>query len=440
MQSSTAEAPAAAQVRAIRKRIAGLGRGLDDAARIELIRELEELKSAAAAEQARVSVAFEVSQRRVAAERGVPAERQGRGIAAQVALARKESPHRGGRRLGAAQAWVREMPHTLAALEAGHLTEWRAELLVRETAVLAAEHRAEVDRQVCGDPTSLDGLGDRRIIAAARRIAHRLDPAAAVRRASNAEADRTVTSRPAPDTMTRFSALLPVRDGVRVHATLKHYADQAKAAGDPRTRGQLMADRLVELVTGRAVAHGAPIALHLVITDRSLLGTSTEPADLTGHGPVPAGWARDLLRTAIQELGAPQAGWLRRVFTDPVTGDITAMDTRTRAFCQGLQDLITTRDAGTCRTPYCDAPVSDSDHVIAYDDGGRTTTDNGQGLCQACNHTKQAPGWTARPRPGPRHTVETTTPTGHTYRSTAPPMPGTPASPFPLTVDLVWAA
>lgn len=41
-------------------------------------------------------------------------------VAGQIALARRESPHRGGRRLGAAKAWVDEMPHTLAALgEAG---------------------------------------------------------------------------------------------------------------------------------------------------------------------------------------------------------------------------------------------------------------------------------------------------------------------------------
>jgi hypothetical protein len=106
------------------------------------------------------------------------------------------------------------MPHTLAALAAGHLTEWRAELMVRETALLSAEHRADVDRDVCGDPGRLVGMGDTKIVAAARRAGHRLDPRAAVRRAARAETDRTVTSRPAPDTMARISALLPVAQGV----------------------------------------------------------------------------------------------------------------------------------------------------------------------------------------------------------------------------------
>ncbi|HEV7168192.1 MAG TPA: hypothetical protein VGN49_09505, partial [Micrococcaceae bacterium] len=39
--------------------------------------------------------------------------------------------------------------------------------------------------------------------------------------------------------------------------------------------------------------------------------------------------------------------------------------------------------------------------------------------------TKETPGWTAQPIPGPRHTTEIRTPTGHTYTSTAPPLPGT---------------
>jgi hypothetical protein len=74
-----------------------------------------------------------------------------------------------------------------------------------------------------------------------------------------------------------------------------------------------------------------------------------------------------------------------------------------------------------------DAPIRHTDHVVAYAEGGDTTAGNGQGLCEACNYAKAAPGWQARPaldRSG-RHTVTTTTPNGHHYRSTAPPLPGT---------------
>ncbi|HEY1157735.1 MAG TPA: HNH endonuclease signature motif containing protein, partial [Arthrobacter sp.] len=93
-----------------------------------------------------------------------------------------------------------------------------------------------------------------------------------------------------------------------------------------------------------------------------------------------------------------------------------------------LKRILQVRD-DNCRTPYCDAPIRHHDHIISWHHGGPTAAGNGQGLCEACNLTKEAPGWTAKPVPGPRHTVATSTPTGHTYRSTAQPLPGTPLLP-----------
>src|SRR6478672_11650206 len=72
----------------------------DQAALIEQIAWLERVKSAATAGQARAA--------------GVPTAKQGRGVAGEVALARRDSPARGGRHLGLAKALVHEMPHTLS--------------------------------------------------------------------------------------------------------------------------------------------------------------------------------------------------------------------------------------------------------------------------------------------------------------------------------------
>jgi hypothetical protein len=116
--------------------------------------------------------------------------------------------------------------------------------------------------------------------------------------------------------------------------------------------------------------------------------------------------------------------WLRRLYTAPDTGDLAAMDSRRRLFPAPLRRFIQIRD-DTCRTPYCDAPIRHHDHIIPWNDAGPTSLVNGAGLCEACNHTKELPGWKAKPKPGPRHTFEITTPTGHTYRSMAPPLPGT---------------
>ena len=60
-----------------------------------------------------MSVDFDASQREAQAAAGVPARKRGAGVGAQIALARRDSPVRGGRHLGLAKALVREMPHAL---------------------------------------------------------------------------------------------------------------------------------------------------------------------------------------------------------------------------------------------------------------------------------------------------------------------------------------
>ena len=389
-----------------------------DAERIAVLRGLEELKATIAGVQAEVAVAFDRSQRALQAAQGVAAGQLGRGIAAQVALARRESPHAGGRLLGMAKALVREMPCALAALRSGQLSEYRAMLVVRETACLSVEDRADVDSRVCGDAARAAGLGTRRLVSECRQVAYRLDPHSVVRRSAQAISDRYVSLRPAPDTMTWLTALLPVAQGVAAYAALRAAADSARATGDGRGRGQLMADRLVERLTGQATASAVGVGVHLVMSDQTLLAADAGPAHLAGYGPIPAGVARALVG-ASQEV----AGWVRRLYQRPSTGELVALDSRSRCFPKGLGELIELRDQ-TCRTPWCDAPIRHLDHVQPHEAGGSTSYTNGQGLCEACNHAKQAPGWRASPGTEGAQTVLVETPTGHRYRSWAPQSPG----------------
>ena len=398
----------------------------DEQALVAQLTAIEGLKSAAAARQARLAEALDRAVRAREAASGLPADEQGRGVAAQVALARRESPVTGGRHLGLAKALVREMPHTLAVLEAGHLSEWRATLLVRETACLSREDRAAADHELCSDPGTLAGLGDRGVADATRRVAYRLDPQAFVARAAKADKDRRVTLRPAPDTMSFLTGHLPVAQGVAAFAALTKAADEARAAGDPRTRAQVMADEMVQRITGQAHAEQVPLEVEVVLTDQALLGEDDEPAVVVGYGAVPAGAARDLVARAERVA-------LRRLLTEPATGQLVAMESRSRDFPRGLRRFLRLRDQ-TCRRPWCDAPVRHSDHVVSDAGGGETSAANGQGLCESCNYTKELLGWSARAGPTSRpgnHVVETITPTGHAYRSRAPSL----HSPPPRTAE-----
>ncbi len=390
----------------------------DDAERIDRIRLFEEIKAAAAAGQAREAVAFKRSQLEAEESARVPVRDRGKGIAAQVALARRESPHKGSRLLGLAEALVAELPHTLKALELGEISEWRATLVARETASLSREDRARADAALAG---RLARLGDRQVAAEARRLAYGLDPHSFVDRLRKAEAERRVTLRPAPDTMTFLTALLPLKQGVAAYAALTRGADTAAAGGDSRSRGQIMADLLVEKVTGAGdAAADVPVEVQLVIADSALSGADETPARLAGYGPVPAPWAREMVR------GTRAAVWVRRLYAD--AGRLVAMESSRRIFPAGLRRFVVARDE-TCRTPWCGAPIRHLDHVVPVEAGGETTQANGQGLCESCNHAKQAKGWRSRPSPGGAgRTIVITTPTGHQYRTDPPelPHPGDP--------------
>jgi hypothetical protein len=146
-------------------------------------------------------------------------------------------------------------------------------------------------------------------------VAYRLDPQAFVARAAKAEKDRRATLRPAPDTMSFLTGHLPVAQGVAAYAALTRAADEARAAGDPRTRSQVMADTMVQRITGQAHADQVPLEVEVIITDRSLLGEDDEPALVPGYGSVPPGSVRDLLARTEQVALAgcspspPPASW-----------------------------------------------------------------------------------------------------------------------------------
>jgi hypothetical protein len=415
-----------AEVAEFLDRLPSLDVAVPDAERIYQLGLLESVKGACAAAQARTAVAFEESQVAAREVEGVPARERRRGVAAQIALARRESPSKGSRHLGLAKALVLELPHTMAHLTAGRLSEWRATLVCRETACLDVEDRAAVDQLLADD---LPTMGDAEVERRARALACQLDNAAMAKRAAKAATERRVSLRPAPDTMTWLTALLPVEQGVAALAALARAADASRAEGDERTRNQVMADTLVERVTGQTHAEAVPLEVQLVMPFETMFAGGQEPGAV-GTQVVPADWAGTVV-ARVADRGAKV--WLRRLFTTPDGADLVAMDSRRRRFDGLLRRFVVIRDQ-VCRTPWCDAPVRHVDHVQQARTGGTTDDANGQGRCEACNYAKEALGSTervlhtgpssdpSRAGPAPPHTVELTTPTGHSYTSTSPPL------------------
>lgn len=481
-----ADALSAAEIAAWVEQLADVDINANDAELIDRITQLERLKSACSAAQAVFTMTFVESQTDGLPAAKVRDERVHRSIAAQVALARKDSPVRGGRHVGLAKALIREMPNTFTALRAGEISEWRATLLVKETAFLSREHRQQVDAELAG---KLAGLGDRGTERAAAKIAQRLDAAACVKRHRKAVSERRVSIRPAPDTMTYVSALLPVAHGVAVYAALMKHADTARATGDPRSRGQVMADELVDRITQPNAAATDDAEETVVISDRAGTQTSAAPTSDT------AGTENWAASTVVDDAPAGNATGSPVQETVDQTGD-TATDSPTLASVPtgvnlDIQLVMTDRtlfdgdnepahlvgygpipaplarqllrDAGPkvkawvrrlyadpksghlingdarrrffgyaerqfliARDQFCRTPYCDA--PIRHGDhveghaNGPAGLSKGQGLCESCNYTKEMAGWTSRVEPG-GNTVAITTPTGHAYRSDPPSPP-----------------
>ena len=450
----------------------GIGVVVSGPALIEIIGRLEETKNAVAAVQAQAR-SLSVGQQRLArAKAGMPCSAIGRGVTAQLDLARYESPHRGRQLCELAHVLVRKLPHTMNAFVEGKLSEYRAGIIARETVFLQLEDRLRVDGLIAADGDALARMGTREVAAATRSAAYALDPQVFAKRHEMSVGERHVSLRPAADGMTFLTTLMPLRQGVRILATLTKVAESAKASGDERGKGQLMADALIHRLSEHAPCDagaggvgdhrgvpaggfgtreaagplaaapmggaspgmlcttvvGADSSLELVMTDRALFGSANDPAVVVGYEPIPAPLARMMVLGGGS--GFSPRVWLKRLFTHPESNALLAMDSRARAFPAGMKEFLRIRDQ-RCQTPYCDAPIRDYDHIKAYATGGPTSLQNGQGPCTACNQAKEAADWVFERGTMPGGSLASTrvtTPTGHRYLSTAPPLPGPPRS------------
>jgi len=396
-----------------------------DAARIDRIGRLEKLRAVTAALQAAESVRFAQSQVAEQFAADVHPEAIGRGIAEQIGLACRLSPVVAARRLNTARAWWFELPDTYTQLTAGELSERGAETIVCETRHLDAEKRRHVDEKVLA--AGITKLGFKAATLCVRKAAYEADRQGYLQRGRTERKHRRVGVRPAPDTMALLTGYLPVEQGVACYAALQQHADTVVATGDGRTRDQIMADTLVERITGQTTPADVNIELQLLMPLDSLIDPDNQKAAvIPGYGLLPAELAREILASSRGRK------WWRRLFTAPSStstssGPIVGGDPTRRHFDGWLGQLIQLRDQ-TCRDPYCDAPIRHIDHIIRYADGGPTILENGRGACERGNHVREMPGWhiniiNAGLLGHHPHTIHITTPTGHHYLSRAPDPP-----------------
>ena len=184
----------------------------------------------------------------------------------------------------------------------------------------------------------------------------------------------------------------------------------AEPAAEPGSAGGAAANSEPAADTGAAPGAARPAggarrptvgpAVQVVVALSTLLGCDQYPAELVGHGPIPAALAR--------EIAADPTGTWHRLVTD---GGGRLLDaSRSYTPPPRLRAHVIARDL-TCRFPGCrrQATGCEIDHVVAYSAGGPTAEPNLHALCPRHHHLKHEAGWKVQRRDG---TTEWTTPTG----------------------------
>ena len=280
---------------------------------------------------------------------------------------------------------------------------------------LPEEHWAEFDSRLLGPAKTLTPA---RFTARARAVRERLFAQDAAERHQRALAARAVWSEHGRDGMGWLTAHLSSADIALAQARVDGLAfELLKAPDESRTMGQLRADVLADILTGRhnpATAAGVTVALTVPVM--SLLGKSDQPAILEGVGPIDLDTARALCATAPS---------LTRLLTDPITGVVLTMDQRQYRPSKALKRWLAIRDA-TCTFPGCGrrASACDLDHVTDWAHGGPTTADNLAHLCRNHHTIKHKTKWHVEKPPGQPSVW--TSPTGQTrtghHQNADPPL------------------
>jgi hypothetical protein len=335
-------------------------------------------------------------------------------------------------------------PSVIAALVAGRIDVRKAHTLLRSAAQLTVTERAEaIDRFLPQAPRRTWKWLQTRMLAFAKTRHGAAQTARAEAERRCVQVDR------AENDMGWLTAYLPAVDAAAVWGVVDDMAHQLRhVAGEDRTLGQLRADSLTGIVTGRLLPAGrhtdtesttetaettaaagidgtdlsvctcggrAPVeqvivqkivqpvritptrpVVRVTIPATALLGLDDAPGHLDGYGPVPADTAR---------LIATDATW-QRLLTDPVTGILTDYSTTTYQPGKTLRTAIETRDETCTFLDGCDIPATrcDLDHIEPFDHDhdpadqppgtpGQTRAHNLQPLCRKHHLLKTHAGW-----------------------------------------------
>ncbi|PPL20208.1 HNH endonuclease signature motif containing protein [Microterricola pindariensis] len=305
--------------------------------------------------------------------------------------------------------------NTLAELSAGTITLRHAREILAAAVFLPPALHARLEREALVKARTMNVSAFHRAVA---RLRDRLHPDALAERAATSRADRRLVFEPDADGMAWLHLYLEAEKALAISTRVGDLATEAQkeaaeATGEVTgeaadgilsagTHAQLEADIAAELLLGLpaqstddgqthipTLAFARPevfVAVpKLTIGIDTLIGTSEEPAELHGYGPIDADTARRLVA---------EAPTLHRILTDPLDGTPLQLDPTQYRLSASMRRWILYRDE-TCRFPGCTrkAERSETDHTRAWENGGLTVEANLAVLCKKHHRLKHNSRW-----------------------------------------------
>ncbi|MFD8493659.1 DUF222 domain-containing protein [Amycolatopsis sp. NPDC059657] len=306
---------------------------------------------------------------------------------------------------------TRRLPGVLGLMEAGRLDYGKAAQVSEALSWLSDDKAGAVDTILVERLVGKDPRGVRRC---ANKLAAQVDPDGYERRAAQKRAARRVTLTHRDAGSARLSVEGPAEKCAAAYTRIDRIARKLSLADKSRTLEQLRADVMMDLCLSGTEGIQERAEVFVYIDYLTLAGVRKDPGFLAGHGPIPAATARD--------IAAGSKSVLRRLITDPVTGQPTDLGrTRYRPHA-ALNEFVRVRDQ-ECRAPGCTRPaqVCQLDHTEDWvAKQGETNENNLASLCQDDHKLKDEPGW--RYELGGNATLTVTTPTGDRYSTTLEPL------------------
>ncbi|QFU92087.1 DUF222 domain-containing protein [Amycolatopsis sp. YIM 10] len=209
----------------------------------------------------------------------------------------------------------------------------------------------------------------------------------------------------------------PIEKATAAYLCVDQQARLLKTPDETRTLDQLRSDVALDMLMGKQFGGEVKAHVYLYLDALTYAGLRNHPAELAGHGPIPASLARDI-------ASGPKTVF-QRIITDPVTGQVVELGRRRYRPKAGLDELVRVRDR-ECRRPGCTRPAQfgDLDHCDSagkgWKDGCPTGAATLVGLCRADHKLRDLPGWWHGVADDGVLTI--TTPAGQWYTSEAEPL------------------